>query len=138
MRELPAQLRALSGRLWRLSAARFLAVGVFNTLFGYGAFYLLLGSGLAPTPALAFATLVGVVFNFFTTGRVVFANSDATLLWRFACVYAVVFAVNAALLEGAVSLGVGAALAQAMLLAPCVAFSYLLNRTLVFNVAREA
>ncbi|PPD46599.1 MAG: polysaccharide biosynthesis protein GtrA [Methylocystis sp.] len=133
-----ARLHTLRMRLWRLRFARFLVVGVGNTLFGYGVFYLLLGAGLAPTPALALATLIGVVFNFFTTGRVVFASADSTLLWRFACVYVVVFVVNAALLEWVVALGVAPAAAQALLLAPCVALSYLLNRTLVFNVAREA
>jgi len=138
MRAPPVIFETLCARLWRLPFARFLVVGVVNTIFGYGVFYLLLVAGLAPTPALALATLSGVVFNFFTTGRVVFANSDATRLWRFALVYGIVFVVNAALLEGGIGLGLGAPLSQALLLAPCVALSYVLNRTLVFKVAREA
>lgn len=138
MREALTILAGLRARLWRVRLARFLVVGVFNTAFGYGVFYALLVVGLAPTPALALATVIGVVFNFVTTGRVVFANADATRLWRFASVYGVVFIVNAALLEAAMALGVGPALAQALLLVPCVALSYILNRTLVFDVAREA
>ncbi len=124
-------------RLWGLRFARFLVVGVANTLFGYGLFFALLSAGLAPTPALALATIAGIGFNFFTTGRVVFANSEATRLWRFASVYGIVFLVNDALLELAIRLGLSPAIAQAALLLPCVALSYVLNRTLVFDV-REA
>jgi putative flippase GtrA len=134
MREAFAMADTLRERLWRWRFARFIVVGVFNTVFGYGLFFALIQAGLAPTPALALATLAGVAFNFFTTGRVVFANSDATRLWRFVCVYGVVFLVNDALLEFAVRLGMSPALAQATLLLPCVALSYALNRTLVFAV----
>ena len=60
-------------------------------------------------------------------------------LWRFAAVYGFVFVVNAAALEMLVGLKLDPALAQALLLAPCVAFSYLLNRAFVFGaVSREA
>lgn len=122
---------------WRSRLARFLVVGVVNTAFGYGVFFTLLRVGLAPTLALAAATVVGVAFNFVTTGRIVFANSDVTRMWRFVLVYAIVFVVNAGLLEGAARLGVTPALAQALLLAPCVALSYWLNRTLVFAAGQE-
>jgi putative flippase GtrA len=130
--------RATVERLWRVRFARFLVVGVVNTLFGYGAFYILLSMGARPTLALALATVVGIVFNFVTTGRVVFADAASGRLWRFAAVYGLVFIVNAALLEAALQLGLGAAPAQALLLAPCVALSYFLNRTIVFDDAREA
>lgn len=137
MLEAQAAVKDLGARLWRAPFARFLTVGAGNTAVGYGIFYLLLRAGLAPTFALALATIVGVVFNFFTTGRVVFANADIARLWRFGFVYAAVFAINAALLEAVIALGLSAAAGQALLLAPCVALSYFLNRTLVFNVARE-
>lgn len=125
----------LRERFWRLRFARFLVVGLANTLFGYSVFYLLLRPGLAPTVALALATIVGALFNFLTTGRVVFENSDASRLWRFVGVYGVVYVFNATLLEGFIRLGLGAALAQALLLAPCVALSYLLNRAFVFSAS---
>jgi putative flippase GtrA len=137
MRKTLAIAESLRARLWRLRFARFLVVGLLNTAFGYGLFYALLRAGLAPTPALACATVAGVLFNFATTGRVVFANADASRLWRFASVYGLVFLVNDALLELAIGLGFKPAFAQAVLLLPCVALSYILNRTLVFGV-REA
>ncbi len=117
---------------------RFLVVGVVNTIVGYGIYFALLRGGLGPTAALGAATVFGVAFNFVTTGRLVFSNADATRLWRFVLVYALVFVVNAAALEAAVRGGHDPALAQALLLPPCVALSYLLNRALVFAPAQEA
>jgi putative flippase GtrA len=134
----PRQARIMLANLWRWRLARFLFVGAFNTIFGYGVFFALLRADLAPTLALAAATVVGVAVNFFTTGRIVFANSDATLLWRFVLVYAFVFIVNAILLKAALRAGFEPALAQALLLGPCVALSFFLNRTYVFALSQEA
>ena len=122
-------------RLRRSRFGRFLVVGVVNTVFGYGVFFALLSAGLAPTVALAIATVAGVLFNFVTVGRVVFETAEASRLWRFLGVYGLVFIFNATLLDAAIRLGVGAAMAQALLLPACVAFSYLLNRAFVFNAA---
>lgn len=69
-------MRAMVGSLWRLRFARFLIIGALNTLFGFGVFYLLLLAHLRPGPALAVATVLGVLFNFMTTGRVVFENAE--------------------------------------------------------------
>ena len=123
--------------IWRSRRVRLLAVGVLNTVFGYGLFFCLLIAGLSPTPALALATIIGVAFNFFSMSGIVFANRDPARLWRFAGVYGVVFVVNAIALEGIEKLGIRAALGQAMLLPLCVCLSYLLNSTLVFNTRVE-
>jgi len=132
-------LRLAGERVWRVRFVRFVAMGVVNTLFGYGVFFVALRSGVAPTLALAIATIIGVAFNFFSTGDVVFGNGDPSRLWRFAAAYGAVFVVNAGALEALAMLGVEAALAQAALLPACVCLSYILNRTLVFtSAAREA
>ena len=60
--------------------ARFLIVGTINTLFGYGVFAALITAGLESALALALATIAGVIFNYFTTGKLVFANSGAAML----------------------------------------------------------
>ncbi|MFO1248240.1 MAG: GtrA family protein [Alphaproteobacteria bacterium] len=45
------------------------------TLFGYGVFSILVLAQLEPGIALAIATIAGVIFNYFTTYRLVFASS---------------------------------------------------------------
>lgn len=115
---------------------RFLAVGLLNTLFGYGVFGLLVVAGLAPEVALLIATVLGVLFNFVTTGRMVFASRDWRRLPFFAAIYGITYLVNLAGLRGLMVLGVGPLIAQAILLPLVVLLSFALNKLLVFRVPR--
>ena len=54
----------------------FLLVGGVNTAFGYGMFVVCLWLGMHYAVAAAVATLLGVLFNFFSTGGLVFKNRD--------------------------------------------------------------
>src|SRR4051812_1092370 len=78
---------------------RFLLVGMVNTAFGYGVFAVLLLAGLPSALALLLATVIGVVFNFFTTGRMVFESNDRRRLPRFVLAYVVTYSANLALLK---------------------------------------
>jgi putative flippase GtrA len=73
---------------------RFLAVGGLNTLFGYSIFALLIYCGLHYTFAAFLATCAGILFNFKTTGKLVFNNTNNNLLIRFASVYGVTYLLN--------------------------------------------
>lgn len=114
---------------------RFLAVGALNTLFGYGVFTLLVLTGLAPGWALLIATLIGVLFNYFTTGRIVFAARGWACLPRFACVYGLTFLANLWSLKSLISAGLSPFLAQAMLLPIVIIANFALNKFLVFGSA---
>src|SRR5438876_6535450 len=50
----------------------FLVVGLANTAVGYCLYTGLYLAGLSPWLVVLFGTLIGVVFNFFTTGAIVF------------------------------------------------------------------
>lgn len=65
----------------------YLVVGGVNTLVGYGLFSALIFFGLHYAAATVLATILSVLFNFKSTGRVVFKNRDNRLLWRFIVVY---------------------------------------------------
>ncbi|NCQ92050.1 MAG: hypothetical protein GPI94_15420 [Microcystis aeruginosa LG13-03] len=54
---------------------RFLLVGVLNTIFGYSLFAVLILIGLNYKYAVLIGTIQGVLFNFQTTGRLVFGLS---------------------------------------------------------------
>lgn len=101
---------------------RFLIVGCINTAFGYGIFALAIMLGAAPPVALACSLVCGVIFNFFTTGRLVFGNKSASRLPAFILCYAIVYLANLALLNLIMSFGVGPLMAQLLSL-PLVALS---------------
>ena len=117
---------------------RFLATGVLNTAFGYGLYALLVALGVPYLPALALATVAGVVFNFFTFGRLAFrvALARATFA-RFLAGYGVALAFNAALLWAAHErMGLDPYTAQLACLPPTVVATYLILNRWVYAEAR--
>jgi putative flippase GtrA len=128
----PSALHALARAALRHQFLRFLAVGVLNTLFGYAIFLAALWLSGRSLLALVIATIIGVAFNFFSIGSVVFRSTERRLIWRFVAVYGVIFCVNALALRGLEIAGFGAALAQALLAPAMAALSYFLNKRWVF------
>ena len=113
--------------------ARFLGVGLINTLFGYGVFAALVLYGMAPGVALAAATVAGVLFNFNTTGFFVFRRLPYTRLGHFCAGYAFVYGLNLAALESLLMLDLDPILAQGLLL-PAMASAYFwIGKHLVFR-----
>lgn len=70
---------------WRF--IKFLFVGALNTLFGYVVFAVFNFFNLHYTLSAFLATVLGVLFNFKTTGIIVFKNNDNKLLIRFISIY---------------------------------------------------
>ncbi len=70
---------------------KFLLVGVLNTLFGYGVFAFFNFLGLHYSLSTLLATILGILFNFKTTGCLVFKNNDNKLLFRFLFVYGLTY-----------------------------------------------
>lgn len=112
---------------------RFLAVGVLNTLFGYSVFAFALWLGLHYSAALAVATVLGVLFNFQSTGRLVFGCHDPGRLLAFVRVYALIYVLNVATVAILVQLGADAYQAGLLALLPIALISYKLNATYVFK-----
>ncbi len=116
-----------------LRAAKFLLVGGLNTAFGYSVF---VGAHLlSQNSALAavVSTIVGVVFNFLTTGKLVFGGAHRRQFLRFSLVYSVQVCLNIAVLALAERAGVHAMLAQIFIL-PCLAVgTYFALRNFVFD-----
>ncbi|WP_161957104.1 GtrA family protein [Aestuariivirga litoralis] len=120
-----------SPEAWRI--LRFLLVGGLNTVFGFAVYGLGLALGLAPEIALAVAFVVGVAFNFLTTGRIVFRQSRLGLLPRFIAVYCAVYVMNALALRGLIEAGLSPLVAQLILQPLSAALTYLLFRHFVFT-----
>jgi len=112
---------------------RYLIIGGLNTLFGYSAFAGLLYLGLHYALASFFATCAGILFNFNTTGRLVFKNNNSKLLLKFLLVYALLYLINVSLLKLMVLFSINLYLGSAVTLLPMALFAYLLNKKLVFH-----
>ena len=118
---------------WDNKFFRFLVVGGLNTLFGYSLFALLIFVGLHYSLAVLVSTALGVLFNFKTTGSIVFKHNNNALLFRFVLGYGVVYALNVGLLKALSLLGFNMYAGGAMLLLPMALVSYFLNSRLVFK-----
>lgn len=112
---------------------RFLLVGGLNTAFGYGVFALFVVAGLHYAAAALLSTVLGILFNFRTTGGLVFRNRDDRLLLRFVLVYAITYVVGVSALKAAKAAGVPVLVAAAVQLLPMSLLAYGLQRTLVFR-----
>lgn len=124
--------KKLIDAFWQKGFLRFLVVGVLNTLFGYALYALFLFMGLHFTVAAFLATIIGILFNFKTTGVLVFKNKDNALVLKFFAVYGVVYCVNILFLAIFDSFSVSAYLAGAILTLPMAILSYLLMKKFVF------
>lgn len=117
---------------WR-QVARFGLVGGINTLFGYALFALLVWAGTPYPVAIAVATVAGVLFNFQTSGRLVFAGAPPGRFLRFLAVYCAVYVLNVAgvaLLARLV--GGNVYIANALVVPPLAVLAYVLQRNYVF------
>jgi putative flippase GtrA len=88
------------GRLADPKIIKFLSAGVLNTVFGYSVYALLLFIKTPYLIALFVATVAGVVFNYFSFGRMVFRGHGGWFVFgKFFIAYVLIYGVNAALLR---------------------------------------
>lgn len=115
--------------------SRFLFIGGINTLFGYGIFSLLLFLGLHYSLAALLSTILGILFNFKTTGVIVFNSRDNSLIVKFFGVYGVVYVLNVLGLYLFSLVGVSAYISGAILILPMACVAFVLNKKFVFKSA---
>ena len=118
----------------RVQFVKFLLVGALNTAFGYGLFAGALWLGLHYAAASAIATVLGILFNFQSTGRLVFDNLHPRQFWRFVLVYAFSFCANLAGLALILHFtDLNAYVVGALLLLPTALLTFILQKKLVFS-----
>lgn len=111
---------------WSARFIRFLGVGVLNTAFGYAAYALLVLIGLSPQPALAVAFAMGILWNYLTHARLVFDTRGVARIVPYAAAYGVIYAINALALAAALRAGLNPLVAQALLVLPMAALSFVM------------
>ena len=119
--------------------ARFLLVGALNTLFGYFLYGSLILIGLNYKYAVLLATIIGVLFNFQTTGRLVFGSKNNKLIFRFVLVYVATFLLNVEALRFVDGMNINIEqktkmlIAGAILVLPMAVISFVLMKLFVFR-----
>ena len=124
-------------RLWAIPFLRFLVVGGINTVFGYSIFALFILIGLHYVLAALLGTICGILFNFKTTGTLVFKNRDNRLIFRFFGVYSITYFLTIGLLKLFNMAGVTPLVAGAIIVLPMGVVSFLLMKKLVFKTFRQ-
>lgn len=115
----------------------FFLIGGVNTLCGYGLYAFLLFIHLHYALASFLGTVGGVLFNFKTTGTIVFKNHDNKLLFRFVAVYCVTYAVNVGCLRIFALYNANMYIAGLVLVVPVALLSYTLLKKFVFRGDRH-
>ena len=133
MKALTAKTQYFLEALFSHQFVRFLIVGGLNTAIGYGIYAILILLGLVPELALLMATIIGIVVNYFTTGRMVFRNRGNGLFFKFMSVYAVMYVLNAVALRGLLLAGIAPLIAQAIILPVTAIATFFVFRKLVFR-----
>lgn len=124
-------LRMLTSR----RETRFLFAGAMNTVFGYSVYALLLYLGVQYLLALLLSTIAGVIFNYFSFGRIVFGNTSGWMGFvRFVIAYSIVYALNSLLLRVLVTgTGINPYLGQVLCIPPSVLLAWLLMNYWVYR-----
>jgi len=116
---------------------RYLLVGGINTIVGFGiySFFIFLGANFMI--AAFVSQIIGMIFNYFSYGKVVFKEKlNIETLIKYAIVYTVLYLISITVLFLLQKLGLNAYGAGLCNLFLSIVLSFILNRTLVFNKAK--
>lgn len=117
---------------------KFLFVGALNTAFGYLMYVIFISTPLPREWALFCAYVCGVLWNFKTTGTLVFKNKNNGLIFKFIGAYIITYFVNLFSLNFLADLGIGKYISQLILVFPIAMLSFTLFKYFVFKEREPA
>lgn len=126
-------MNKLYKKLLNNKIVRFFIVSGLNTVFGYGLFALLIYVGLHYALVTFITTVITLLFNFKTTGLLVFNNKKNELIFKFVGVSGIRYIVTVFFLAIFKNYGINEYIGQAILIVPVGFFGYFLNHYFVFN-----
>jgi putative flippase GtrA len=125
------------GKLLNRRVVRFLGVGVLNSAFGFLVFSAVVWLGQGVVMALIAGNAAGLVFNFFSTGGLVFRTLALHRLPKFVACYVSMLLVNYALIEVLTPLHNSQIVAQAVLTLPMAGLSYVIMTFWVYKTLTD-
>jgi putative flippase GtrA len=114
----------------------YILVGILNTIFGYCCYAGFLFLGLPYPLALLCSSILGVLFNFKTTGKIVFKNSNNFLIFKFISVYIFLYFFNITLISLLKFIAADLYIAGLIVIFPSAILGFILNKQLVFKTAK--
>lgn len=117
--------------------ATFMMVGGLNTLFGYSCYVFFVFIGLSYAMAVLLSTSLGVLFNYKTTGKLVFGNTSNKFFLKFLSSYGIVYCLNIALIKIMSVFTDNLYLAGLASLLPAAMLAFVLNKYVVFRERYE-
>jgi putative flippase GtrA len=115
---------------------QFLLIGCLNITMGYGLFAAFIILSLPTALALLLSTVVGVLFNYCSSGRLVFSWRTSNRLWLFVLSHTVIYSLNIAALLWLERMSIPVLVAQAFVLPLIVVLAFLFNKCFVFSPPR--
>jgi putative flippase GtrA len=112
---------------------RFLFVGALNTGFGYVVYTVGILAGLKPELALLVTFAIATIFNYRTTGGMVFHNTGARNFPKFAFANLLIYGINVVALRSVLGLDIQPLIAQAIVLPPVVLCTFAIMKLFVFR-----
>lgn len=116
---------------------KFLFVGCINTAFSYSVYALFIFINFHYALASFLSTVLGILFNFKTTGTIVFKNHDNHLIFRFFGVYGFTYILNVLGLKIFKIFNCDMYLAGFIMLFPMAVISFILMKKFVFISKKE-
>ena len=116
---------------------KFLFVGGLNTAFAYLMYSIFISTPLPRPLALFCAYFVGVLWNFKTTGTLVFKSNNNALIFKFIGVYVITYLINLVALNLLADIGVNKYLAQLIVVPPVSILTFILFKLFVFKEDRN-
>lgn len=113
---------------------KFLCVGALNTVFGYSVYAGLIFVGLPYFFAIFFATVIGVMFNYYSFGKIVFEVNGVFVFQKFLVLYGAAFLVNSLVIEIVMrAFGFDPYVSQFICIFPVVIFNWLFMNNWVYK-----
>ena len=111
---------------------KFILIGVLNTFFGYIVFALLSLVNLIYPVALALSMVIGIFFNFYTTGKFVFRSINFFRFHFFIFVYLFVYLLNIIFMTLLLNLGIKDLIAYAIIIFPSAILTFFMLKKYVY------
>ena len=113
---------------------KYLFVGALNTAFAYFLYAVLVFVGFEPNVALTLQYIIGILWNFKTTGSLVFRNHNNMLIFKFIGCYLCTFTLNSICLYIMTEwIKINDYIAQAILVFPVALVAFTIMKFYVFK-----